>query len=217
MFDPQVTFQRTHTGRTEIHEKKAGLTQSERLVLIMVDGVTPYQGVRTKLPVLTHHRFERAIRTLLQKELISEVFMPVDGAHAEQVEKTVIDRFLQQDPLDPLTIIVAPEVEGLDLRPDLAAIPASMAGENAPPDAPATVPVAALDEQDEFHADEIGREARARQQERPPRTPVRIRTTSKSESRASKHVPGQGAPIVYWVMAISGAFILGYALARLSA
>src|SRR3954447_10347598 len=100
MFDPTIIFQRTHTGRSEIYEKKCGLTQSERLVLIMIDGITSYSGVRGKLPVLAEERFRRAVNTLLTKELVSEVFMPVEGQSAEEVERTVIDRFLQQDPTD---------------------------------------------------------------------------------------------------------------------
>ena len=105
MFDPTIIFQRSHTGRNEIYEKKCGLTQSERLVLIMIDGVTSYSGVRSKLPALTDERFSRAVNTLLKKELILEVFMPVEGQEVEEVESAVVDRFLQQDPTDPLTII----------------------------------------------------------------------------------------------------------------
>lgn len=216
MFDPTVIFQRTHAGRTEIHEKKAGLTQSERLVLIMVDGVTPYSGVRSKLPVLTDQRFERAVRTLQQKELVSEVFMPVDGEKPEEVERTVIDRFLQQDPLDPVTIIMAPEDERLELRPEAVHLPASMPidqGETSE----VLPPRAVLDQQDELQADEIGREARARSQENPRRPePLRIKPEAEPKAKPRRKVPGQGVSILYWVMAISGAFILGFALARMS-
>ena len=70
MFNPSIIFQRTHAGREEIKQKSHGLTQSERLVLIMIDGVASYQGVRDKLPALTDVRFERALKKLHQKELV---------------------------------------------------------------------------------------------------------------------------------------------------
>jgi hypothetical protein len=106
MFDPSVIFQRTHEGRTEIKQKSHGLTQSERLVLIMVDGVSSYQVVRDKLPALTDDRFNRALHKLHQKELILEVFMPTQEDEAEHLEQDVIERFLHQDALDPVTIIM---------------------------------------------------------------------------------------------------------------
>jgi hypothetical protein len=106
MTDPAIIFQRTHTGREEIHKKSHGLTQSERLVLIMVDGVSSYKEIRAKLPVLTDERFDRALHKLQVKELVLEVFMPLDGQPPEELERTVIDRFLQQDPMDPVTVIL---------------------------------------------------------------------------------------------------------------
>ncbi|MGE5649345.1 MAG: hypothetical protein ACM34A_04035, partial [Bacillota bacterium] len=90
MFEPNVIFQRTQAGRDEIYEKQRRLTQSERLVLIMVDGTTSYQGVRNKLPVLTEERFQRALTTLHKKELILEVFLPIEGQQPEEMEQTVI-------------------------------------------------------------------------------------------------------------------------------
>lgn len=106
MTDPATIFQRTHSGREEIHQKSHGLTQSERLVLIMVDGVSSYKEVRAKLPVLTDDRFDRALQKLQAKELVLEVFMPLDGQAPDELERTVIDRFLQQDPMDPVTVIL---------------------------------------------------------------------------------------------------------------
>lgn len=106
MTDPATIFQRTHSGREEIHQKSHGLTQSERLVLIMVDGVSSYKEIRAKLPVLTDERFGRALQKLQAKELVLEVFMPLDGQAPDELERTVIDRFLQQDPMDPVTVIL---------------------------------------------------------------------------------------------------------------
>lgn len=114
MFDSSTIFQRTQAGRDEIKQKSHGLTQSERLVLIMIDGVAPAGEVRRKLPALTDERFKRALHKLQQKELILEVFMPVEGQAAEKLESSVIDRFLQQDPLDPVTIIMQDPDDELD-------------------------------------------------------------------------------------------------------
>ncbi|HZW13635.1 MAG TPA: hypothetical protein VFF81_10655 [Noviherbaspirillum sp.] len=135
MFDPSVIFQRTHEGRAEIKQKSHGLTQSERLVLIMVDGVSTYQQVRDKLPSLTDDRFNRALRKLQQKELILEVFMPTEEAEAEHLEEDVIERFLHQDALDPVTIIM------FDPEDELAGISAPAASPyQKPQETPAMAP-----------------------------------------------------------------------------
>lgn len=105
MFQPSIIFQRTQAGRDEIYQKSHGLTQSERLVLIMIDGATTCGDVRSKVPALTDERFKRALASLEKKELIFEVFMPTEEQVAEELEATVVDRFLQQDALDPVTII----------------------------------------------------------------------------------------------------------------
>jgi hypothetical protein len=196
MFDSSAIFQRSHTGREEIHQKSHGLTQSERLVLIMIDGVSTYQQLRGKLPVLSDERFERALQKLHKKELALEVLMPLDDQAPEELERTVIDRFLQQDPLDPLTIIVRDPEDELDYmlasssqQPALqpASVPEAYPEpvpilESAPNPADATVPpcdIPVLEQppspavrepaMDAFHnalADSLAQEVRARQPER---------------------------------------------------
>lgn len=158
MFDPSIIFHRTQAGRDEIKQKSYGLTQSERLVLIMVDGASTYSEVRKKLPSLTDERFERALKKLQQKELVLEVFMPVEGQAAEELEPAIIDRFLQQDPLDPVTVIMYDPDEELDGRSgtpvvpvqappvtSAAATPAAAPALNAAPPTP-PVPVAQADD-----------------------------------------------------------------------
>lgn len=109
---PKTVYLRTEAGRIEIHEKKSGLTQSERLVLIMIDGVASCEQVQHKLSSLTAERFTRALKILLKKELIGEVFLQVENQAAEEIEQSVVDRYLHQDPLDPVTIIsFSPEDE----------------------------------------------------------------------------------------------------------
>ena len=99
-----ATFQRTESGRSEIKNKMHGLTQSERLALIVVDGVSPYGELRKKLKGLADDRFQRALNKLLQKNLIFEVLLPTNEEQ-EVFDAATVDRFLHQDPLDPVTII----------------------------------------------------------------------------------------------------------------
>lgn len=199
MFSPSIIFQRTHEGRDEIKQKSHGLTQSERLVLIMVDGVSTYQEVRDKLPALTDDRFNRALRKLEQKELVLEVFMPMQGEAPEELEPAVIDRFLQQDPLDPVTIIMfdpEDELAGISApavspyRPEPVPAPESAPQSlvtstavadgqkvSAPtasvsvnvPIAAPSAPIVAMDEVHNEMADSLAQEVRQRQMERPPR------------------------------------------------
>lgn len=107
-----TVFQRTESGRDEIRRKTHGLTQSERLVLILVDGVADSESVRSRLRGLSDDRFNRALTKLVRNHLVQEVLMPVPGQEAETVDSNVADLFLRQDPLDPVTVIsVDPEDE----------------------------------------------------------------------------------------------------------
>src|SRR4051794_19894322 len=101
LFEPSSIFQRTENGRAEILQKSHGLTQSERRVLITIDGVAAYADLLKKMSSLAEARIERAISTLLGRNLVYEVLMPLAGQQAEEIEQVIIDRFLQQDPLDP--------------------------------------------------------------------------------------------------------------------
>lgn len=118
-------FQRTESGRSEIKNKMHGLTQSERLALIVVDGVSTYGDLRRKLKGLSDERFERALIKLLQKNLVFEVLLPMDGAVAEEFDTKTVNQFLHQDPLDPVTIMsIDPEEEfDLDMPAEIASMP----------------------------------------------------------------------------------------------
>jgi hypothetical protein len=98
-------YQRTESGRHTILTKSVKLTQSERLILILVDGVSTLQALREKTWAVSDERFHRALNTLLSKDLIYEVLLPLPGQEQEALDQAVMDRFLQQDPLDPITII----------------------------------------------------------------------------------------------------------------
>lgn len=147
-----VIFQRTESGRAEIRSKERGLTQSERLVLIIADGVSSYAALRGKLKSLARERFDRAVRKLTDKGLLYEVMFPEEGQQPDTVDPELMDRFLRQEDGDPVSIIsFDPEEEhgeaGLDqestdpvdpLRPATQA-PASLANKEAGPE-PAAQP-----------------------------------------------------------------------------
>ncbi|GAA4020348.1 hypothetical protein [Actimicrobium antarcticum] len=100
-----AVFQRSDTGRSEIHQKTYGLTQTERMVLILVDGLTPLAETQEKLKGLSPERFERAFNQLKSKDLIVEVMLAPDVLQPDIVDPVAAARFLQQDPLDPVTIV----------------------------------------------------------------------------------------------------------------
>lgn len=244
MIEPTVIFQRTQDGRDEIYEKKRGLTQSERLVLIMIDGTTPYQGVRSKLPVLTEERFQRALTTLQKKDLILEVFLPVEGQAPEEMEQTVIDRFIQQDPTDPLTIIsfdpdedfgvfgpaisaAATTVQQEQLSISASAVTASFR-ETSTMSRPAvdvrtTTTAGVMDETLIEQADALGAEVRAqRPQYENPIEHVRDASARrrppverKSAVAAASEKPSK-LHWGYWMIGVGLAFIVGFVVARLT-
>ena len=215
-------YQRTLAGRDEIYHKRAGLTQSERQVLILIDGVTPSQGVREKLSALKDERFERAVRTLLKKELISEVFLPIAGQEAEQIETAVVDRFLQQEETDPVTIIsYDPEEDFGDIPPQ------SSDALTAPiPELDVVVsPVPAVDDVHARMADSLQEELQARQVERRqhvapptpspiPREPTHLQQIPVAQSRQPE---GIGMHWGYWLIGLGIAFIVGFVIARFTA
>ena len=169
MFSSSSTiYQRTQAGRDEIYSKQAGLTQSERLVLIMVDGTTQSQEVWAKLPSLKDERFERAMRTLLKKELICEVFLQVEGQAPDQIESEIVNRFLQQDPTDPVTIISYDPEE--DFGEFALQKPSGVAVAKPVPPIPeldvVVAPTPAVDEAHAKMADSLQQEVQARNAER---------------------------------------------------
>lgn len=242
MFNPSIIFHRTHEGREEIKQKSHGLTQSERLVLIMVDGTSSYQEIRAKLPALTDDRFNRALDKLQKKELVLEVFMPVEGQEAEELDSDVIDRFLQQDPLDPVTIIM------LDPEDELAGIPAPHAAAPAatptgavmavasietaqspsveppvlsmdaaveavvPVTTPVAAPVAAMDDEHNELADSLAQEVRQRQMGRPARIEPVEPIIHVVPQVAQPRVSFKNLHWGYWLMGMGAMFIASYFL-----
>jgi hypothetical protein len=235
MIDPAIIFQRTQAGRNEIHQKSGGLTQSERLVLIMIDGVAPFQAVRSKLPVLDDTRFNRAFQTLQKKELIGEVFLPLENQVADELEKAVIDRFLQQDILDPKTIMLRGENEMLDATdrtlstspPSTLPPPRMESIEITPltqPRVPENQSILHDREAEELErlADEVVKEVRARHSERPRREDHPVPPPSRNRHQSTPPAtpsPDFGQGYVHWgylMIGIGLAFIAGFVAGRLA-
>ncbi|MFZ6673357.1 hypothetical protein [Undibacterium sp. Xuan67W] len=104
-YSDAVIFQRTDLGKAEIKNKQHGLTQSERLVLIIADGVSSYAELRAKLKSLVKERFDRALRSLSDKGLLYEVMFPLDNQLPDIVEADAMDRFLRQEDSDPVSVL----------------------------------------------------------------------------------------------------------------
>lgn len=100
-----TVYQRTENGRAEIRNKSHGLTQSERQALIMVDGATSCDGLAQKLARLSGQRLQQILLKLERSGLIAELLLVPESIQPEQLDRDEIDRFLQQDELDPVTII----------------------------------------------------------------------------------------------------------------
>lgn len=205
-------YQRTDTGRQEIQNKTHGLTQSERLVLIMVDGVTTYADLRSRLPVLTRERFDRALAKLEKGELVVEVLLPVPGQARDEIDKSVIDRFLQQDPLDPLTVLMlGPE----DLDEDdwrMAPSPASVAKPPPP----------AMDDAHIEIAESVREEVQALQESRTLKLePIEVaaqRIFDQERAREAREKSGTWRRFLPYALLLTGlAFIAGFGVARLVA
>lgn len=104
-------FERTAAGWQEIKCKSHGLTQSERLVLILIDGKSTAGEVRTKAPSLKPLRFEAAIKKLCEMGLIIEQLLKPDESAVlmewpEPPTPDEVQRFLEQDKLDPVSVVL---------------------------------------------------------------------------------------------------------------
>jgi len=242
MFLSTATYQRTQAGREEIYRKQAGLTQSERLVLIMVDGITSCQDVRAKLSSLKDERFERAMHMLLKKDLITEVFLSVEGQEPEQIETEVVDRFLHQDPADPVTIISYHPEEDFDefllqKKSEVSAKPAS----SIPELDVVVAPVPAVDEVHAKMADSLQQEMQALSAERrqrleqapkvihehepvhvlKPRQDLQPQAQSQpqpqpQQTQHSNERGGVGFHWGYWMIGLGLSFIIGFFLVKLT-
>jgi len=102
-----MIYQRTDRGVREVYEKSHQFTQSERLILILLDGRLNVAGLKTRLPSLNDERIERALRKLQDAELVEPLGATprsADGPGRGQLEPEAVAQFLEQSELDPVTI-----------------------------------------------------------------------------------------------------------------
>jgi|GEM_PF-2608144 len=107
---------RTQRGLKEIRKKTHVLTQCERLILALVDGESSIEVLKRKLGGVVERRFRLAVADLKAKGFIEER-MAVENAQAESIDSATLEKFVRQDPLDPVTITA------LKLQPQMLNVP----------------------------------------------------------------------------------------------
>src|SRR5512145_1331040 len=115
-----MVYRRTDRGLREVYEKSHQFTQSERLVLILLDGRLNVDGLRARLPSLDNERIERTIVKLEEAGLVEPIVAPdASSSPAEEVmrlEPEIVAHFLEQSDLDPGTASTAdPGVAAVEL------------------------------------------------------------------------------------------------------
>lgn len=94
-FQDGMIFQRTETGSEEIRKGKIVLRHNERLVLVLIDGVTNYAQLRAKMRGLVQERFDLALTGLQEKGLIVDILFPLIDQHKDAIAPEVLVDFLQ--------------------------------------------------------------------------------------------------------------------------
>ena len=107
-----MMYRRTDRGVREVYEKSHQFTQSERLILILLDGRLNVAGLKTRLPSLNDDRIERALSKLQAANLVEPISYETgkgngaNGAPPETapLEPEAVAHFLEQTDLDPITV-----------------------------------------------------------------------------------------------------------------
>jgi hypothetical protein len=99
----KARLQRTQRGQDEIRKKSHSLTQSERLILVLVDGLSSIDVLKRKLPGVVDRRFKLAVADLKAKGFVEEVARPTPY-QGDALDGLAIECYVRQDPLDPVTI-----------------------------------------------------------------------------------------------------------------
>jgi hypothetical protein len=111
-----MVYRRTDRGLREVYEKSHQFTQSERLVLILLDGRLTVAGLRARLPSLDNERIERTIVKLEEAGLVEpsgtgeDLQSPARAEEVMRLEPDVVVNFLEQNQLDPVTGAVGDDV-----------------------------------------------------------------------------------------------------------
>jgi hypothetical protein len=115
--NPAMIYRRTDRGVREVYEKSHQFTQSERLILILLDGRLNVAGLQARLPSLNDERIERALGKLQEAGLV-EPMGSLDAIKASGVvheiarlEPEAVAHFLEQTDLDPVTVFGSTEEE----------------------------------------------------------------------------------------------------------
>ncbi len=104
-----MVYRRTDRGLREVYEKSHQFTQSERLVLILLDGRLSVAGLHARLPSLDDERIERTIVKLEEaglvepSGLVDSLQSPSRAEEVMRLEPDVVAEFLEQLDLDPVT------------------------------------------------------------------------------------------------------------------
>ena len=99
-FQDSMIFQRTEIGSDEIRKGKIVLRHNERLVLVLIDGVTSYAQLRAKMRGLVQERFDLALLGLQEKGLIVEILFPLIDQHKDVIAPEVLVDFLKANSQD---------------------------------------------------------------------------------------------------------------------
>ena len=104
-----MIYRRTDRGVREVYEKSHQFTQSERLILILLDGRLNVAGLKTRLPSLNDERIERALRKLQDASLVEPMSYDASKGNGSTpapapLEPEAVAHFLEQTDLDPVTV-----------------------------------------------------------------------------------------------------------------
>ncbi len=105
-----MMYRRTDRGVREVYEKSHQFTQSERLILILLDGRLNVAGLKTRLPSLNDERIERALRKLQEASLVEPISYEANKGNGSvapdttPLEPEAVAHFLEQTDLDPITV-----------------------------------------------------------------------------------------------------------------
>lgn len=109
MSDGHRRYGRTSLGSQEIQNKSGRLTQSERLVLIVLGDGIAIDDLCAKLPSLHRERVELAVFRLVELGLAFETSATTMGLPGEQFSPKTVAAFLEQADADPVTIMATQE------------------------------------------------------------------------------------------------------------
>lgn len=103
-------FGRTSLGGQEILQKSGRLTQTERLVLIVLGDQVRFEALAAKLSSLAPERVERALIRLVELNLAYEILLPSgEAGGAATIPAGALREFLEQGDADPVTVMANTE------------------------------------------------------------------------------------------------------------